>query len=116
MLTYGGIFTAAPDANRLNSCGFNELPFVRTGQKPYDIEVPCLTLKEMSYLNATLPLVAITAPLAEDLAAAVRNEPAATLPATTGITTQIPGVPPSDVEKYARVYRYFPAFAETVIY
>jgi hypothetical protein len=46
-------------------------------------------MKEMRYLNAQLP---------KGGAAAVT----------------LPGVPPSDIERYAEIYRYFPTFAEAI--
>ena len=72
-----------------NACSFNELNFVRFGEETYNIEVPCLTMKEMRHLNAQLPKVGAAA-------------------------LALPGVPPSDIERYAELYRYFPTFAEAI--
>jgi hypothetical protein len=89
MLTTGGVFFEKGDENKFDACGFSDLDFVRTGEEPYVIEVPCLTMKEIRHLNAQLPNASM-----DGLA--------------------VPGVPPSDIERYAELYRYFPAFVEAI--
>lgn len=89
MLTVGWILFEAGEQHKFDSCSFNELNFVRSGEEPYAIELPCLTMKEMRYLNAQLPKGG-----------------------AAGVT--LPGVPPSDIERYAEIYRYFPTFAEAI--
>ena len=87
MLTVGGVLYATDDEPKLRACEFDELFYVRSSDEPYIIDVPCLTMKEMRYLNAQLPL-------------------------GMGNPAPPPGVPPSDVAKYRELYRYFPTFAE----
>jgi hypothetical protein len=89
IMTIGGIFFETGEQHKFDACSFNELNFVRFGEEAYAIEVPCLTMKEMRHLNAQLPQAG---------AAAV----------------DLPGVPPSDIEHYAELYRYFPTFAEAI--
>lgn len=89
ILTAGGVFFEAREQQKFDACSFDELNFVRLGDEPYAIEVPCLTMKEMRHLNAQLP----------QAAAAALN---------------LPGVLPSDIERYAELYRYFPTFAEAI--
>jgi Putative O-methyltransferase len=89
MLTVGGIFFEAGDLEKFDASYFSELSFCRFGQEPYTIQVPCLTMKEMRQLNAQLP-----------------KTPAAEL--------SLPGVPSSDIQRYAELYRYFPTFAEAI--
>ena len=89
ILTVGGIFIEAGEQQKFDACSFGELNFVHFGEEPYVIEVPCLTMKEMRHLNAQLPQAAAAA-------------------------LTLPGVPPSDIKRYAELYRYFPTFAEAI--
>lgn len=89
MLTVGWIFFETVDSQKFDACSFGELSFIRFGEEACTIQVPCLTMKEMRYLNAQLPKKA-RAKVALD------------------------GVPPSDIERYAELYRYFPTFAEAI--
>lgn len=87
MMTLGWIFYETSEENKLDACSFNELKFVRYEDSAYTIKVPCLTNKEMRHLNAQLP---------------------------RGGTVNLPGVPTADIEIYAELYRYFPAFVEAI--
>lgn len=89
MLTIGWIFFEANDQDKFDACSFHELNFVRFGEEPYTIKVPCLTIKEMRHLNAQLPKAAFD-------------------------EISIPGAPLSDIKHYAELYRYFPTFAEAI--
>jgi hypothetical protein len=89
MLTVGWVFFEADDQRKFDACLFGELDFVRFEEEPYMIKVPCLTIKEMRHLNAQLPRVAT-----DEVA--------------------LPGVPASDIKRYAELYRYFPTFAEAI--
>ncbi len=90
MLTVGWIFYEADDQSKFDACFFNELDFVRFEEEPFMIKVPCLTLKEMRHLNSQLPRVGTD-------------------------EVDIPGVPTSDIKRYAELYRYFPTFAEAIV-
>jgi len=87
MLTFGGIIFSEKERNIMDACAFESIDFIRKGDEPYEIKIPCLTQKEMRYLNAKLP---------------------------TASTTQISlaGVSSADIANYAKIYRYFPTFAE----
>ena len=87
MITIGWIFHEAGDENKYEACAFDELKFVRCEESAYTINAPCLTSKEMRHLNSQLP---------------------------QGGVVNIPGVPNGDIEKYAELYRYFPAFVEAI--
>jgi len=87
MLTIGWIFYEDRDTNKLDACSFSELNFVRHEDVAYTIKIPCLTMKEMRHLNTQLP---------------------------KGEAVNLPGVPKSDIESYAELYRYFPAFVEAI--
>ncbi|MEF8700820.1 MAG: O-methyltransferase [Candidatus Accumulibacter sp. UW20] len=87
MLTFGGILFSENQRELRDACAFDSIDFVRKDDEPYEIKVPCLTSKEMRHLNANLPTVS---------------------------TASIPlaWLSPTDIANYAKIYRYFPTFAE----
>lgn len=88
MLTAGGIIYNEEFENMVNGCGFEKLEFVSLlGDAPYLIEVPSLTYREIQHLDAQLPLGGHT-------------------------NLKAKSIPKEDLERYARVYRYFTTFAE----
>lgn len=87
MLTVGGLLHDEGQSPHVEKCAFETLHFVRSGFNPYFIEVPNLTYREIRHLDTQLP-----------------NDDYKQLLASA--------IPENDLEKYARVYRYFPAFAE----
>lgn len=88
MLTIGGIIYADEDKPLLDRCSFMDFEFVKLDQDAYKIEVPNLTFREIHYLNQLLPL-----------------------------TDELPQsfIPKKEIEQYARIYRYFPAFTEAEV-
>jgi len=94
MLTVGGLIFERVQEGDVERCRFKDLPFVRSDirpkSKPYMIEVPSLTFREIRHLDKQLPRMK-------------RRRVAS------------PKVPISDLKKYERIYRYFPAFAETEV-
>lgn len=87
MLTVGGLLYDRGLDARVQSCAFDQLKFIKNGEEPFTIDPPNLTFRELRHLDALLPADPATPPV-------------------------LPGVPPSDVEKYSEMYRYFPTFAE----
>jgi hypothetical protein len=87
MATVAWIFFEAAEKDKFEICSFKELDFSRFKNEAYNIQVPCLTLKEMRHLNTQLP---------------------------RGGKVTLPGVPGPDIERYAKLYRYFPVFTETI--
>ena len=87
MVTVGGLLATDCDRRRFEKVGVGELDFVRTGSEALELEIPKLTLREIRYLNQRLP----TAP------SALRH---------------LKSIPAEHVERYSRLYRYFPAFTE----
>jgi hypothetical protein len=88
MLTVGGILFDEKDRKAVDACRFEDIDYVvPDGGEPYVIDVPSITLKEARYID--------------------RHLPKAGQPAVRGI-----GVPEGDVKKYAKLYRWYPAFAE----
>ena len=86
MLTVGGIFYRTEGAASLESCSFEELNHVAEGDRPVNVTVPVLTTREVLHLSAQLPGGE------DDLAS--------------------PGIPDSDLARFARMYRYYPLFID----
>lgn len=87
MLTVGGIIYDLPLAHKVQECAFEQIPFVREGPEHYAIETPNLTYRELHRLASQLPC----------------DDPS---------KLKAPGVPLEDKRRYARLYRYYPTFAE----
>lgn len=90
MLSVGGIIYSQQDTSLFNSCKFDNLFFIRMGKEEYFIDVPLLTHREIRYLDKQLPKQGFR-------------------------QLRLPSVKAEDIAKYERIYRYFPAFAETEI-
>lgn len=94
MVTYGGVVFAEADRRKFEACSFGDLQYVvrptaaDPDPEPYAIEVPFLTHREARHLDRGIP---------------------GNMSAFAADT----GVPDTDVKRYERVYRYFPAFAES---
>lgn len=88
MLTVGGILYNKPEQKLFEKCNFNSrsLRFLRSGASPYRIDLPRLTYREIRNLNAQLPC--------------------------ESRRLRAKGVRREELRKYARVYRWFPSFAE----
>lgn len=87
MLTVGGLLYEKSQADIIEKCSFDTLDFVRGDNVAFCIDVPCLTSKEIRYLNCQLPTADASHLRAES-------------------------VPPNDLQAYARIYRYFPRFVD----
>lgn len=88
MLTLGYIFYKNSDYEKIQQCKFERLDFHITGDVPYDIDIPNFTQKEIQSINKMLPDV--------DL-----------------IKRTMSFIHEKDIEKYSRIYRYYPHFLET---
>lgn len=86
MLTVGGILYSASESDNFQACDFGSLKFVRTGSNPYTIDLPKLTFREIRYLDSQLPI-----------------EPS---------KLKSKGIKAEELRKYAKIYRWFPSFAE----
>jgi hypothetical protein len=89
MMTVGGIICSNKESQLLDRCEFAQLPFVSEEDAPFRIRAPKLTQREIRSLNAQLPHLK-----PEDV--------------------ELPGVPESDIQSYAKIYRYYPSFSEVV--
>ena len=94
MLTIGGLLFERGQSLKMLSCGFDQLDFTRSSTKanakPYFIEVPKLTYREIRHLDRQLPRAK-----SKRLA--------------------LPKVRAEDIKNYENIYRYFPTFAETEV-
>lgn len=90
MMTVGGLLYDEGQQHLAAQANFDQLNFVKSDQEPYYIEVPKLTFREIRFLDSHLP-------------------------STNLSKVKLPGVPASDIKRYAALYRYFPTFAETDI-
>ncbi|MCC6501030.1 MAG: hypothetical protein IT313_12260 [Anaerolineales bacterium] len=89
MLTVGGVIFRDEQMDMFDMCAFDQIEFVRLDKKPYEIEPPNLTFREIHYIDRYLP--------------------------NRISMLGLDGLPKDDVEKYAKLYRYFPTFSETEI-
>ena len=84
MVTFGGLFVPKSGEAEFTDRGFPSLDFYRPGMEHYEIRAPLLTFKEQRTLDSSLP----------------DGKPS------------VPGLDQADIDAYAQVYRYFPAFTE----
>lgn len=88
MVTTGGLLYYDRQSNTVESIDFSTLSFVvEKGDKPYLIDVPNLTLKEMQHLDRQLP-------------------------AANPDSLRAANVPKADLKRYAKLYRHFPSFVD----
>ncbi|WP_127508596.1 O-methyltransferase [Paenibacillus humicus] len=87
MITVGGIIYNQGQSDKVTSCGFQNLNFIKEDEEPFKIEIPMLTYKELKHLNSQFPQ--------SDLS-----------------NLESIGIPKKDIERYHSIYRYFPNFAE----
>jgi hypothetical protein len=90
MLTVAWLLYRDDEAGQIeDSCGFDNLPFVRDGDDPFDIAVPKLTYRERLALDRLLPEGDIDHP---------------------------PGsISPDDAKAYSLLYRQMPVYVDAVI-
>lgn len=89
MSTLVGIFHAANEDSAIEECHFDKLDFLPDGVKSIRIDVPKLTIREIRFLEQLLP----------DLKAKKLKK------------TKGASIPSSEVEAFAKYYRYLPNFA-----
>jgi len=56
MSTLGWIFYQNKDLESFNNCAFNSLDFYKNATDPYQIDIPNLTIKEIRFLQESMPL------------------------------------------------------------
>lgn len=90
MLTIGWCIYNKIDQSVYDNCGVNELEFYNNSAKPYEINVPNLTYKEISILNQNMPNADHPIEGAEFI-------------------TEI------EIEEYKKIYKYYPTMFEVPI-
>jgi len=98
MLTIGGLVIKQREFDLYEKANFDSLNFVRRDENAFHIEIPNLTLKEIKYLDYYLHTE--------------YNQAADNLIPTGNL--QASGIPLDDIKKYAKIYRYFSSFAESI--
>lgn len=86
MLTVGGILYDEGQVGTLAATRLESLSFARTDDALFHIEIPNLTYRELHSLDRQMPSESVK---------------------------ELDGIPSEDICKYARLYRYFPRFAQT---
>jgi hypothetical protein len=89
MLTIGGVICGAEQDETYDRCGFDKLPFVSVDHTAYLIDPPLLTFNEIRSIDSMIPL-------------------------SGGDYDTIP-LSKADIDKYVKVYRYFPSFVEAEV-
>jgi len=95
ILTVGGLLFDSQLKPAIAQMAFNELPFVQSGEQQYRIKSPNLTYREAKALDKVMPNSAIVEK------GEFVNEKLQSLPLIQ-----------SDIENYAKIYRYYPTFTE----
>lgn len=89
MLTIGGIIYEEGQEHIVEQCAFRHLDFTSNDEKPYVIDPPNLSFREIRHLDTYLP----------NRVAEIKAH----------------GVPQEDIAKYTKYYRHFPTFSEAEI-
>lgn len=100
ILTIGGVIHDETQESVIKKMSFSSLDFVREGDESYKINAPNLTFREIKALDKALP----DKDNVEFDKGQFKNE----------LLQKIPIIP-TDIQSYAKVYRYYPNFAEALI-
>lgn len=102
MLTIGGVFFKNSQLVNYHSSNLKKFSFVRENEEHFKIDIPNLTFREIHKLESLLPSNI-------DLETGDIIEKTKEL----GIDKISEIIPLRDVQKYAKLYRYFPTFTES---
>ncbi len=100
ILTIGGIIYDKPQKRHIDKMAFSNLEFVREKEESYKISAPNLTFREIKALDTALP----DKHNVEVTGGRLKNKQLQKIPVIL-----------SDIQSYAKVYRYYPNFAEALI-
>jgi hypothetical protein len=96
MLTVGGILFSEKDNEKVDQMNFKNLDFIMTDNKRFEIRVPNLTYREIHALDKHLPDFNINSEAKEKA------------------LEELKGVVSDDaINKYAKIYRYYPNYTES---
>jgi hypothetical protein len=87
MATVGGLLATTTDRARFEGPGLDDFDFICEGEEAFVLEIPRLTLSELRFLNKRMPT-------------------------SSSALRELKKIPNDHVERYRKLYRYFPAFAE----
>ncbi len=96
IMTIGGLIVSPQLEKSLKKMNFENLSFIRGKEDSYKIECPNLTFREVKALDTALPSSL------ETNASGFKNERLRQIPLLQ-----------RDIKNYAKIYRYYPSFAET---
>ncbi|WKV11449.1 hypothetical protein Q3Y49_14680 [Marivirga harenae] len=102
MLTLGGLIYSTKDVAQYTKSKIESLDFVRLSKEALEIKTPNLTFRELHILDSVLPN-------GIDL----KTGHVINTSGTDGEKNLSSIIPISDIKKYAKIYRYFPTFAES---
>ena len=103
MITIGGlIYDNRQNIELQGKSKLLKLDFVSKNKTPYKIEIPSLTSREIKYLDSFLPG-----------SINLKNGQSSLGKGNSDEKDLTKIIPLEDIKKYAKLYRYFPNFAET---
>lgn len=98
MLTIGGILFSNRDKEKIEKMNFESLEFITVTDTPYQIDVPHLTHREIQAIDKYLPNFNTDSKARENA-----------LEELKGIVSD------EAIHKYAKIYRYYPKYTESII-
>jgi hypothetical protein len=101
MLTIGWLITTQEQSDIVTAMDLETLPFIRRGSEYFNVSVPSLTLKEISWLDSVLHT---------DI-----DDDGTIHPPKAGVVRFTPELEKPEVKQYKQIYRYFPTFAEAIL-
>jgi hypothetical protein len=127
MYSFGGLYIDREiHGKALDAVEFNELEYVKGVDDVFNISIPNLTLKEIKYLESLMP----TGNLPDEIFSKI-TDPTVVVPNEDGPSIVAapeapfedleieygahPKIPLKDVEKFKKIYKFFPTFAEARI-
>lgn len=87
MMTLGGLLYRYSETDNYNKCRFDDLDYFQSDKTAFAIRIPRISYREQKYLDTLMPRT--------DFA---------------GVDTR--GIPVSECEEYARIYRYYPTYSD----
>lgn len=96
ILTVGGLIFDDTQVAQINKMDFESLPYISTNKECYRIQSPNLTSREVKALDKILPMVLKFDKIGKET------------------KKKLSGIPliQTDIEKYTKIYRYFPNYSE----
>ncbi len=98
MYTFGGLILSDLHLDSAAKVKFDELDFISRDEGVFEIQIPNLTYKEIKYLEGLLP-------------GGISDE--GVIEGLDNLYKDNPQIPEGDLKKFAKIYQYFPTFAET---